>query len=114
MSELSDDLADLIGAIREVAAEQAWMADAVQAVAERPGHPAECRACPVCQGLALLRQVRPEAVDHLGAALDQLGLALRALLAPGEATTSGPSRRPSQEPAPAPASPRVERIEIEP
>lgn len=26
---------------------------------------AECQVCPVCQGIAALRQVRPETVEHL-------------------------------------------------
>lgn len=26
---------------------------------------AECQMCPVCQGIGVLRQVRPEAVEHM-------------------------------------------------
>ena len=32
---------------------------------ERGGTPVACRLCPVCQGIALLRSVRPETVDRL-------------------------------------------------
>jgi hypothetical protein len=42
----------------------------------------ECRICPVCQLLAALRQVRPEAVEHLVRASVELGAALRDLGAP--------------------------------
>lgn len=43
----------------------------------------ECRVCPVCRGLAALRQVRPEAVEHLAAAMTELARALREVVAPG-------------------------------
>ncbi len=119
MSELSEELADLVEALREASAEHAWMAEAVSAATESAGHTAECRACPICQGLSVLRQVRPEAVEHLTMAVDQLALALRALLSPsGQAPSarSGPApgpaaRGPSQA---SPATARIERIEIEP
>lgn len=39
-----------------------------------------CRVCPVCQLLALVRDARPEAFDHLADAVGSLTLALRAAL----------------------------------
>jgi hypothetical protein len=52
-----------------------------------PGHDevhvgSECRSCPVCQGLALLREVDPALVDGLGDALDTLASAARTWLRP--------------------------------
>jgi hypothetical protein len=41
----------------------------------------ECRACPLCQALALLRQVRPETVDQLAAAVTELVAVVRELAA---------------------------------
>ncbi len=40
----------------------------------------ECRICPLCMGLATLRQARPEAMEHLLKAGAELLLALRAAL----------------------------------
>jgi hypothetical protein len=59
----------------------------------RPADPArECGACPLCAGLAALRQARPEAVEHLVKAGTELLLAVRALLAaPGERPAPGPA-----------------------
>lgn len=45
-----------------------------------PGRAATCRVCPVCQLIALVREARPEAVDHLGDAVESLALAMHELL----------------------------------
>jgi hypothetical protein len=44
------------------------------------GRAPECRLCPVCAGLAALRDARPEAVEHLVKAGAELLLAAKALL----------------------------------
>ncbi|HET7517292.1 MAG TPA: hypothetical protein VFN05_06290 [Actinomycetes bacterium] len=49
----------------------------------------ECQFCPFCQALAALREVRPEAVEHLVKAGAELLLAARALL-DGSAEPAGP------------------------
>ena len=59
------------------------------------GQAAECQICPLCTGLARLRESRPEAVEHLLKAGAELLLAARALLE-GAAEPSGspaPGRR---------------------
>jgi hypothetical protein len=48
--------------------------------AGQPGRAPECQACPICAGLAALREARPEAVEHLVKAGAELLLAARALL----------------------------------
>ena len=53
----------------------------------------ECQVCPICMGLATLRQSRPEVLEHLMKAGAELMLAARALLEAGEA--AGPARRPA-------------------
>jgi hypothetical protein len=40
----------------------------------------ECRVCPLCMGLAMLRHSRPEALEHLLKAGAELLLAARAVL----------------------------------
>jgi hypothetical protein len=70
----------------------------------RPADPArECGACPLCAGLAALRQARPEAVEHLVKAGTELLLAVRALL---EAPAG---ERPAPRPA---ADARLRRIDV--
>ena len=60
----------------------------------------ECTVCPLCQGVALLRQVQPETVEHLLDAAASMVAALRsAVVPPGRADDPG---RP----------PRVERIDV--
>ena len=44
------------------------------------GQAPECQSCPICAGLAALREARPEAVEHLVKAGAELLLAARALL----------------------------------
>jgi hypothetical protein len=70
--------------------------------AGQPGA-AECVACPLCAGLAALRQARPEAVEHLVKAGTELLLAARALL-------EGPA--PDGQDAPRPAGTRMRRIDV--
>lgn len=54
----------------------------------------ECQVCPVCQGIAALRQVRPEAVAHLLDAAASLVAAVKAAM-----------------PAPPPDAPPRERVQ---
>ena len=81
------------------------------------GQAPECRLCPVCAGLAALRETRPEAVEHLVKAGAELLLAVKALLD----GAAGPERRPAPrrrragagDPGePAPARDGLQRIDI--
>jgi hypothetical protein len=69
-------------AARLIAALQEWAGRAMSAV---DGHIAtgseECRLCPICQGISLLRTANPEAFGHLSDAAASLTAALRAALA---------------------------------
>lgn len=58
----------------------------------------ECQVCPVCQGIAALRQVRPETVEHLLDAAASLVAAFRSTVAP-----------PSGEPG---SGSKVQRIDV--
>ncbi|MDQ1695067.1 MAG: hypothetical protein QOJ03_420 [Frankiaceae bacterium] len=44
------------------------------------GGSAECRLCPVCQAIALMRQVKPETVTHLMEASAAMAAALRSMV----------------------------------
>lgn len=50
----------------------------------------ECLVCPLCMGIAALRQARPEAVEHLIKAGAELLEALRSLLDPPAGDTPRP------------------------
>jgi hypothetical protein len=63
----------------------------------------ECAACPLCAGLAALRQAAPEAVEHLLKAGAELVLAARVLL---EAPATDGQREPR------PAGARMRRIDV--
>ena len=60
----------------------------------------ECTVCPVCQGVSLLRQVKPETVEHLLDAAASMVAALRTAVVPAPSAT-GPA-----------STSRVERIDV--
>jgi hypothetical protein len=84
---------------------------------EPDGRARECQFCPVCAGLAALREARPEAVEHLVKAGAELLLAARALL-DGGADPAGPPPRRGRRSRPAgtgevgPAGNGLQRIDI--
>ena len=53
----------------------------------------ECQTCPICAGLAALREVRPEALEHLVKAGAELLLAAKALLDGAGEAARGPTPR---------------------
>jgi len=61
----------------------------------------ECQFCPVCQGIGVLRHVRPEAVEHLLDATASFAAAVKAALA-------GPVTPPTD----GPRAPAVQHIDI--
>ena len=60
------------------------------------GTPVACKLCPLCQGIALLRSVRPETVDRLADFASAVAATLRDMATksrtsgPGSGTGSGP------------------------
>jgi hypothetical protein len=68
----------------------------------------ECRVCPVCRGLAALREANPEALARMGRALADLAAAV------GE-FAGGTAEEPDAEPPAEPEQPRpvrVQRIDV--
>jgi hypothetical protein len=59
----------------------------------------ECQTCPICAGLAALREARPEAVKHLVKAGAELLLAAKALLDGAGEAARGPAPRRRARPA---------------
>jgi hypothetical protein len=89
-------------------------------ISEGAGHGAECRWCPLCQAIAVVRGERPEVSAALADLLTTAAAALRSVAAePG----GGPAAEPAAEP-PCPGAddaagddageppPEVQRIEI--
>lgn len=50
----------------------------------------ECRICPVCRVVAMLRQTRPEVLEHLVAAAGELAAAVRLVVTPPDAPEAAP------------------------
>jgi hypothetical protein len=78
------------------------------------GQAPECQSCPLCAGLAALREARPEVVGHLVKAGAELLLAARALL-DGVAEPAGkpPPRRRARPAGPGDAAgDGLQRIDI--
>jgi hypothetical protein len=71
-------------------------------VSSRAGEALACRLCPVCQGIALLRTVRPETVERLADVAAALSGALRDIAA---------DRFGQPPPAPHPPPPRGQRVQ---
>ncbi len=64
------------------------------------GRSISCQVCPICQGIALLRAVRPETVDRLADLAGAVAATLRDVAASGRApptatTGAGPVARPA-------------------
>ena len=89
------------GGTGRLAEEAARLFDALR-TAQAPADtaPSACRGCPLCQGMAAIREVRPEAVQHLVVAATDLVVALRDVLAPapGRATPEGPHGHAARQP----------------
>ena len=60
---------------------------------ENEGTPVACRLCPLCQGIALLRSVRPETVDRLADLVSAMADSLRDLASQSRASTPDPESR---------------------
>ena len=56
---------------------------------ERDGTPVACKLCPVCQGIAFIRSVRPETVDRLADFASALASTLRDVATQSRASGPG-------------------------
>jgi hypothetical protein len=73
----------------------------------------ECQVCPLCAGLATLREARPEAVEHLLKAGAELLLAAKALLDGSHEPAGRPGPRRHHQAGPGdPAGNGLQRIDI--
>jgi hypothetical protein len=63
--------------------------------APRVGTAEACRLCPLCQGIALLRSVRPETMDRLADFASAVTECLRDVAAQSRASGTAPTARPA-------------------
>ncbi len=78
---------------------------------ESSGTPVACKLCPLCQGIALLRSVRPETVDRLADLASAMAEGLRDLATQSRA--SGPAAEASARPGMAPNGVAVQDIRVD-
>jgi hypothetical protein len=77
------------------------------------GQAPECQICPLCAGLAALRDTRSEAVEHLVKAGAELLLAAKVLLEGAAGPDGAPARRRARPPRPGDAAGNgLQRIDI--
>ena len=75
---LAEEAARLVEALTDWA--RTHTGDLPGAVSGQIGGSAECRLCPLCQAIALLRQARPETFTHLLEASAAMTAALRSVV----------------------------------
>jgi hypothetical protein len=63
------------------------------------GQAVTCQLCPVCQGIGLLRSVRPETVDRLADLAGALAATLRDIAGQRRADAGGAPRKPPSQPS---------------
>lgn len=68
----AEEVAKLLGALQDLGSQ----------VGEHIGHGPDCRYCPVCQVINVVRETSPEVRDHLADAAGSLLSALQAWLTP--------------------------------
>ncbi|MBV9292189.1 MAG: DUF5304 family protein [Frankiales bacterium] len=88
---LAEEAARLVEALSDWARGHAGdLPGAVAGQSAQIGGSAECRICPLCQAIALMRQARPETFVHLLEASTAFTAALRTLVdSPGHRHTPG-------------------------
>ena len=78
------------GTGRQLADEAVRLLAALTGASASHGGP-ECRICPICQAIAAVRNVRPEALEHLIGAVLELAAAVREFTVPPAGTApAGP------------------------
>jgi hypothetical protein len=85
LGSASEEAARLIEALRR------WVDDRAVSVPPVATGSAECKLCPFCQLLAVLRDSQPEMFEHLGAAAESLFAAARSAIADHEHRWSKPA-----------------------
>lgn len=73
------------------------------------GHASDCAYCPICATIAVVRETRPEVLDHLAAAARELVLAAGILVEEAGEVLDRAAADPARKP---PAENKVRRINL--
>ena len=74
-------------------------------------HPPDCAYCPICATINVVRNTRPEVLDHLAGAVRELMLAASMLLEEAESVIGGP-QGPRRRPSASDEDGKVRRIDV--
>jgi len=80
---------------------------------ERDSTPLACKLCPVCQGIALIRSIRPETVDRLADFAAAVASSLRDMAAQSRGSGPGPGAGPRTGSSPDGGRPTVQDIHVD-
>ncbi|MFT4010080.1 MAG: hypothetical protein QM655_08570 [Nocardioidaceae bacterium] len=103
VGSIAEEAAKLMAALSGLSTGQQPLADAVRNVGEHVGHGPDCRYCPVCQLINVVRDARPEVKQGLTTAATALLQVAQALLE----TTPQPEARAERRDEP------VEKIDLD-
>lgn len=73
-------------------------------------HPPECSYCPICATISVVRNTRPEVLEHLGSAAREMIAALGLILEEAERFVSDMEGKTTSEKAQEPS--KIRRIEV--
>lgn len=68
------------------------LADSVRGLGDHIGHGPDCKFCPVCQVINVVRETSPEVKQHLAVAANSLLQAMQGMLATQVPDSAGPRR----------------------
>lgn len=106
VGSVAEETAKLLGALQDWASESGagqagaaakGVAEGLSSLGDHVGHGQDCRYCPLCQALRLIRETSPEVRDNLAVAIGALAQAATTALRQGStpdggAPGTGPSR----------------------
>ena len=108
VGSVAEEAAKLLGALQDWANESRadqvrttarGMAEGLGSLGDHVGHGQDCRYCPLCRALQLVRETSPEVREHLAVAVGALAQAATAALRSSE-SEPGPHDRPKGAPDP--------------
>jgi hypothetical protein len=109
VGSVAEEAAKLFGALNDWATQSGagdagtaaqHLAEGIRSAGEHVGRGEECRYCPLCQGIRVLRETSPEVREHLALAIGSLAQAATAALRQGDEQANDAASSPSPSPSP--------------
>ena len=94
VGSVAEEAAKLFGALNDWATQSGGsqagaaaknLAEGIRSAGDHVGHGEDCRYCPVCQGIRMIRETSPEVRENLAVAIGALAQAATAALRQGSA-----------------------------